>query len=164
MIAVFVILGILVLIGGVIAVGLGMISPNRGLEPRQIAAIDSLVEAPWEGQVRCGDELRGITVEFERQARGGDNVAGTVTWHDGDSVDADVLSTYRIRGTFDGVRLRVEPDGGITGTRAYPSLALVGDVANSNVDAETDTVEIVLVNGGAYGDDACQEFWFARYP
>lgn len=136
---------------------LGIVAPDRGLDPMYAAGIHSLVDAPWEGLIRCGNGDRTVAVEFRRQLRAQSHVTADVAFLDGQGT---VTGEYRAKGTFDGVRLEVAPDG--DGTGWFRPMAWRGSVSVGDVDTDAQRVQLRTIDGDVVGDASCSSFTLNR--
>lgn len=155
---------VIVILIAIVAVGgtlyntiLGVIAPDRGLDPMYAAGIHSLVDAPWQGVITCDNGARPVTVEFSRQVRAQVHVTADVSFVD---QQGGVTGEYRAKGTFDGVRLDVTPDG--DGTGWYRPVALRGTVTQGDVDTDAQTVLLRVIDGDVVGDATCSSFSLNR--
>ncbi len=164
-IAIFVMLIVVVGVGALLAGAAGLIMPNRGLDPMQAVAIEDFAGEPWHGQVQCGEDIHGITANFDRRMRAQEHVRGSITWHEGETYETDIVGSFDVSGTFDGNRLDVGPGWAASLPRGVPYVAFYGALADARIDLEAETIELLQIHGEIYLDvDSCQEFWLARYP
>lgn len=153
---VVVVLAGLVAIGGFFASSLiGTVAPNRGLSEMRAKGIEDFAGRPWTGTVTCSDGERRIRVQFTRQRRGQTHVDARVRWR-------GTEDRYDASGTFDGTRLRVEPEWGSRRQGDFRPVALVGSVTEADVDQEAGTVDLISIAGNVAGDEACSTFELSR--
>ncbi|NLE97315.1 MAG: hypothetical protein GX596_04925 [Propionibacterium sp.] len=153
---------LVVLLAGAVAVAgfafdvvMGFVAPNRGMEPLQVAAVENLVEGSWSGHVVCEDGDREMSVSFERMMSMQFDVTADVVWVG----ESGPIGDYLAKGTFDGVRLNMTPDGGGSGPKA---LALIGEVADAVASSDAGTVELLELSGDALGEQGCSGFVLGR--
>ena len=153
----------LVTVGGFFLSGaIGVVAPNRGLDDMRAKGIENLTETPWTGTITCADGDRDAGVEFTRQRRGQTHIDARIHWLAPDGSQGGSQGHYEASGTFDGVRLRIEPDWGSRRHGGYRPVALVGSITDAQVDQEAATVNLIAMAGTVAGEEGCTAFELSR--